>query len=249
MQILPSEPIRGTHYLLDVLIDPNEDSPSSLFKFTKQCYADQMLTKGAFRIGTLHDYRRTEHVVQIQDAGEGTRSTYEYHGNGRIVGTEGSWVANSIFKPVPDRQISLSGIALAVVENHPDCFIYCFSETAQADVETNYDACIEILDPLRFILDLSIAAGFSEPSDKVAFGKCRYVGRDQEVGAELDIPMAFRKPASYMMQQEWRAVWFHTSVSPTAPIDVLCPQAAKLCRQVHFTSGGSSSSSSLPRDY
>jgi hypothetical protein len=143
--------------------------------------------------------------------------------------------------------MSLSGITLEARENHPDCFIYCFSETTQADVDSNYDACIEIVDPLRFILDLSIAAGFFEPSDKVAFGKCRYVGRDQKVGSELNLPMAFRKPASYVKQQEWRAVWFRTSVPPTAPIDVLCPPAAKLCRQVPFTLRGSPPLSSLPR--
>lgn len=140
-----------------------------LYKFMESKHAKLLLEEGRLRIGTLKDFRAQEkHKKGIGDYGEGTETRIVT--GPRSMVREDNWVSKFIGA---DAQVKDS-----VFGRNLNAFVFCFTEDKLADCFQEYDACIEIPDPLAFVDAITgelNARGYDVKS--LGLGKCRYDSR------------------------------------------------------------------------
>ena len=117
-----------------------------------------MTERGSVRVGTLQEYRGMEAGGNVRgDAGEGTRIITSAREPTRY--EDGSavhrWLAsNSIC--VKGGIYTNGENAMNLVQRHPDCFVYCVSETFSPDLMEKFGgACIVITNPILFFCSLN----------------------------------------------------------------------------------------------
>jgi hypothetical protein len=204
--------------------------PDVLYKFTERRYADMMVNTGAFRIGTLHDFRRIErHAELIGDAEEGIKIVEDAVEGARVETPETqSSVSRQLFKLAPGTRVQLKGLTLQVKVDESDCHIYCFTESSNPGAWPGCDTCVEIRDPPAFIREISRSAGLG---DQFKMGKCVYKRRVEPTDDPQAVPAVLIKPRKYAHQQEWRALWPPARTGEViAPFNVLCPSAVRFCK-------------------
>jgi hypothetical protein len=203
--------------------------PQVLYKFAKRKWAHAMCSAGIFRIGTLYDFRREEHAECIADKDEGKRNTFERIAKTILTAESQSWVSKSAMTIMPGIKVEVKNSTFTAPSNSPDCFLYCFSETSESSAVStnNYDAVVQITNPVEFAHHLAVAAHLSRI---IVTGQCRYIGRHHEIGNDPDVAPVFLKPESFCFQREWRSVWEVPAGRVAQPFLVHAPDARKYCR-------------------
>jgi hypothetical protein len=184
--------------------------PNIVFKYTRRAYAEDMVARGRFRIGTLHEYRRVEaHGSEIGDVGEGTKQVVDAAtGHWRDVTRRPNLAQRFIAAP-PDADIRFENVGFQENYDVPDCFLYCvtarFAKGAMQAFEA--DTCVEIIRPGTFFAALDAALRARHPITRYLIGVCQYGDRTRHVTVDGGLHPAFLKPHRYAYQHEIRALW------------------------------------------
>jgi hypothetical protein len=200
------------------------------YKFTKRCYADAMLQEHMFRLGTLYDFRRTEHYgAHIGDGQEGAfsvnseRVTFnsDYDPEFLVSAQEFSvfW-ARGHLTDKPDTSV----LSLTIHDLLVFCASLAFDERAFADFDC--DTCIHISDFNAF--SQALVSSVTLPVEKALTRPCDYVAKSS-LTPRTPIPsLAFWKPPAYAQQAEIRLA-ISVLTDPVAPCLVYAPKAAQYC--------------------
>ena len=168
----------------------------SLYKYLPERYVEAFVRKGAVLFRALSYFRDYEDDQIRGDEFEGTR----------------------LHRPQNGLEITLTATQEKVVlphsfessANEDDIFVFCLSTALSADLAAQFqaDACVEILNPNRFVAGIR-AALLRRPSVKskmLVHGNVRYYTPDEPVIVDWALPekIAMSKLSAYAPQQEYR---------------------------------------------
>ena len=178
---------------------------------------------GYIRIGTLHDFRRTEHAKGISDPKEGKKSISH-----SIDKLEVNHANRETQQSNPDL-LALEKLGIARIEkvgsfvmmgvtvqsdiDSHDCFIYCLSHQYSADMYSLFgdaDTCLEITDSDNFFACITDELKKIHPINFSGVSKVSYQKRNEKWnGSDLGSdPILIKEDIPrYRDQKELRAVW------------------------------------------
>lgn len=203
----------------------------SAFRYSGQRHNDSLLALGGVRIGTLHDFRRTEHKGGIADANEGIKRV-SHHIPYVTEKDVGSIHLEAIkqFKILnlgDSTNVVLQDIQFIRGFNHPDCFVHCVSAEYSRDVLDQFeeaDSCIEITDLGKFYQRLTKTLNRQIPVQLLGVSTVRYMMREEDWnGRNWGVHPALIKEPRFAKQLEIRAIWrpkFNGAISPMVLNDV-----------------------------
>jgi hypothetical protein len=216
----------------------------SLFKYSKKRYADGLLGLGTIRIGTLHDYRRNEHIVGVSDPTEGTKSIeVNFLGNIKTSDARDREAFRKFSGQTVTGSISLSpGVTLKTGQASADLFVLCFSSELSLDVLRQFDgsdACVEILNAERFLREVTVGLNALTPVTYSGLHEVSYKSRNEvrkilqlSELEELGTNPALIKESSFRAQKEIRAIWTPQKPEIIKPMTIMVPAAIRFVRDV-----------------
>jgi hypothetical protein len=174
---MPRESSRRLRYVsaMDRCIPP---SWPPLYKYLPKEFARSLVERGEVQINTLEACRRTEDAER-GDPGEGMRITAALHQSFKEGDSVDPFIEQFVGKQMGKgtRFIDCNFSAREIFEN---LFVYCVSllfDRRLMHQFPGYDACVRILDPVRFFHDLAHALGARIDEDDWIAADCLYVGR------------------------------------------------------------------------
>lgn len=197
-----------------------------VFRYSEQEYNDGLLAFGSVRVGTLHDFRQSEHKNGIADANEGIKSVSHYipHVTERDVGSIHLKALEefNFIKYSGATNIIIKDVQVTREFNHPDCFVHCVSTSFSKVVLSQFDradSCVEISDVHGFYRRLTATLSLHVPVDLIAIRSVAYMSRDEEWnGKDWGVHPALIKEPRFSKQVEFRAIWKPRFNGPIAPI-------------------------------
>lgn len=216
-----------------------------LYRYSEKKYNDSLLALGNVRIGTLHDFRRTEHKAGIADGMEGKKEVVHH-------------IDYFEMKPGPESVSSVHNRAIqtfgmssqlglgSIMEDctfiktfhDPDCFIHCTSFKLSRDVMRefeNADSCVEIFDPAGFYKQLTYSLHKVIPVKHIAIQLVQYKTRDEVWnGKDFGLPATIIKEEKFSGQFEVRCIWqpmFEGPIKPTVLNDIAL---LRFCRNINI---------------
>jgi len=207
---------------------------SPVYKFVNKEYLESLFTLGDIRLGTLHNFRRTEqHGLNRGDSVEG-RNTVRLHVD-HLEDPKDGFAKR--FLGLGDG-CTLSNVSLQETRNWPDAYVFCastaYSESAfrRWHAEEKTDACYEIFDPTSFARAISQAVQHRAYCS--GFAKIDYVDGDIDGATKLHAtPAPWIKQRKYDWQTEYRWVWTHKAPAvDVAPKNIVIPDLQRFCRPV-----------------
>lgn len=222
----------------------------SLYRYSAKKWNNALIERGSVRIGTLRDFRKSEHKPGISDPFEGTKELRheidEWNFGDELPGSPSyhARAANlmGIVRLMPHQSEEkatggITGITFVRELEDPNCFIYCTSNRLHKGVMSQFegaDSCVEIYDWYGFFECLTIAINKRVP---VVWGGLRdvhYASRTEICNGEnLGISPTWLKGDDFVEQYEARAVWH--PVNPEEPIDWFAmeiPELSRFCRKI-----------------
>ncbi len=137
-----------------VFVDP----PAALYKFVdKEEYAQELVTRGTLKIGTLSEYRAKEGLDPARgDAGEGQFTiTLESAQPETITAENAPWYLKEQVAAI-GMPIFSHGGTINAAGNHPDSYVFCTSAAQTAALTTAYGPyCVRIDHIVGFFTALS----------------------------------------------------------------------------------------------
>lgn len=208
----------------------------------KATHLEAALTRGAFRIGTLYEYRDIERLGgQIGDDSEGKKAIHLtaitpmrfdlLSDDPRAIHARKVFKGWDQFHPATRLIITMQeNSALELNEESQDVYTYCVS--MDHDVEQmrafGYDACLVISDPQGFFAELSNCI---PDADFIIGAEVQYRHRRVDYALPGVAPAVFLKAESYASQCEFRAIWQARS-HPINPVVIECPRALYYCARL-----------------
>jgi hypothetical protein len=212
-----------------------------LYKYSTHYYGHGLAKLGLFRIGTLEDYRKTEHGLGISDPTEGEKTISvdiisEHYKTGSDVPKSLSELG-IVKTDSLSKNIYLEEIHVKTNFHSKNLFIWCGSYERSKDVMTKFkdaDTCVEIFDVERFIAVLCQIMSLNDARFLGIF-KVVYQNRNEKWVKENDslgLHPALIKGESDEGQKEVRAIWEPINDVPINPIHGRCGGLSNYCRVV-----------------
>jgi hypothetical protein len=215
-----------------------------LYRYSEKKWNDLLLSEGNIRIGTLFDFRNTEHKAGIADPAEGKKFVYhdvdDWRINDEVDGSPSktqramSQVGAFAFEPGGGQR--MSGVTLRREILSPDFFIHCSSYMLSRDVMKEFEGaetCVEIHKVQEFYQ--LVTAALNEITE-VRFDDIwviQYRDRDEEWnGQDYGGSGCLIKESIYKRQFEVRAVWSVKKGVEIAPVNLVIPGLVNCCRPV-----------------
>lgn len=215
----------------------------SLYKYSKSRWADLLLSDGSVRIGTIFDFRRSEHERGIADATEGVKSIYhgiEHYDSNESFGINRSAVDNlGAFVIKGGGSLSLSNLTLEREFKFPDAYVHCTAHSLSRDVLEQFEganSCVEIVRPSAFYKYLTEVINKIVPVHYYGLHRIVYSDRREAFNGENfgRRPDLIKDP-EYERQCEVRALWLPRSKSKLiAPINIQEKALVKFCRRAEL---------------
>ncbi len=218
----------GVQFAFDSRIEP------PLYRFMNRTDARSLVRQGQIRIGTLHDFRRTEEYGDERgDAGEGTATIYtsedfELGDNS----PEDRFVRGTFFTDRSKRAV-IQNIRFQVPVD-ANVYVCCFCDKLDPNVMDDFGpVAIKVIQPAKFVEEIARALWQKKLlGPQMALAPCKYGSRERDVRTKLLHP-AFLKPSRYAYQREVRAIFTPMS-QELEPVIIESNALRRLCR---FVSG------------
>ena len=203
-----------------------------LYKHLPLRFAKGLVEKGEIRVGTLYEYRDAEaHGEGILDTDEGVRNTFLIADKMTITGKNNHPFISHFIKVDDTSSVVLDNCHSERAESSKNCWIYCVSESSDLQVSENlsgeYNACVEINDPHRFML--AIGRRLMQKAYCMGWWQCQYIGR--KVSYENRTHPAVIKGEVFSHQNEVRAIYFPPNFKPK-PLVIKIPELMKYVRLI-----------------
>jgi hypothetical protein len=233
----------GNGVLLRPGMEPVEGPEMKFYRYSAQRYTDSLLKSGEIRIGTLHDFRRSEHKRGVADPMEGRKiishhidsvtpggntihdKALRFFGGIEVVNSTGCTVQNFTYQTSVETE---------------DCFILCGSTEHSQTVANEFDeadSCVQIIDVRKFTRVLTSKLGSIFP---IATGNVcivEYVDKAQNWnGKDLGLNPAVLKEPEFSGQKEFRIIWPLREKIPISPVIVRDKRIRRLLRNVGIPS-------------
>jgi hypothetical protein len=215
-----------------------------LFKYSQKKYAAGLLNLGSIRIGTLHDYRRVEHVRGVADPTEGTKTIdANFVADIRTTETDDREAFRQFSGITVTESISVSpSVKMKGGQTSADLFLLCFSSELSLSVLHQFDgadACVEIVNIDGFLREVTAVLNSYTPVTFSGLHEVSYKGRNEmraiaklsELG-ELGTNPALLKESRFQNQKEVRAVWTPRNPDSIKPVNLVVPASIRFVRDV-----------------
>ncbi|NMZ08758.1 hypothetical protein HBO37_25755 [Pseudomonas proteolytica] len=213
---------------------------TSAFKYAEQKFSESLLMQGGVRIGTLHDFRKTEHKDGVCDALEGIKTIRHYVEKSTTRDVDSIHTrALTAFGAVnvgPNCEVITTDCHFVREINHPNMFVHCMSNVYSkktADQFEGVDSCVEVTDLRAFYWNLTQALVAVAPVVRfLGVYKVKYMSRDQSWnGFDWDesVSPALIKEFEFSEQSELRACWLPSDGAVIEPVILKCKELTKYC--------------------
>jgi hypothetical protein len=210
---------------------------TSVFKYLKRKYADQLLTMGTIRVGTLSDFQKVEHARGVADPNEGKKLIVHDVEDEFFVDPKDATAFNE-FSPIKIAapNIQIVNLRLQNKQVSPDCFVLCLSSECSEAVRREFDgvdACVQINNSDGFIAELTALLHSFRSVELLGVHACRYKKRREEWnGFNLGTHPALIKEPRFRGQKEIRVLWRPLSPDPIQPMVFGSVRLPKFCKDV-----------------
>lgn len=213
----------------------------NMYRYSNKKYNDLLFKMGIIRIGTLHDFRRSEHKRGIADPTEGTKSISHQHDlfiestenltNEQKDALQGYEELNAI-KLENCKNITLSNIHATKKLTSDDYFILCTASKNNVINEfEGYDSCYKITSPIDFYKELTIALNRIRPVRFLGYSEVVYKDRNEKWEKNGNkLHPAQIKETEFSGQAEIRAIW--EPLDRSKPIEPIVLGSYKLGRHI-----------------
>jgi len=187
---------------------------------------------GQIRIGTLHDFRRSEHKMGISDPKEGTKRVSHYienldHTGEFISGTNQGIDADSLEKMgltiIGDKtRTIINKSTFGRVFSEPDCFILCSSLYKSKETMAEFegaDSCLHVNSLSLFFRLITEVLNLVTPVQFIGLRAVNYQDREEPWnGKDWGRHPALIKETIFKPQGEVRAIWKPMTSEAISPI-------------------------------
>ena len=201
----------------------------ALYKYAPQRYNDSLISLGNLRVGTLHDFRNTEHRKGVGDASEGKKDVTYTIDKLDEVGIRGEHAhAMKMFGAIycdETSSVNADGLKMGQSFDSPDRYVLCLSYERSSNVMASLDgadSCLELVDPDGFINRLTKTLNSIAAVELVSrFQVVTYQAR-VEVWNRSDWgnDPVYIKGVEYKQQKEVRAVWVPKYKGAITPVNL-----------------------------
>ncbi|MGZ8227366.1 MAG: hypothetical protein ACXWT3_12130, partial [Methylococcaceae bacterium] len=217
-----------------------------MYRYSIRKHNKATVNRGEIRIGTLYDFRNTEHGKGIKDPLEGKKTV-----SITIENTDSKSVDDMVRdnKPLLDKfgcSLSMGGtgsigsVKSSKLINSPDCFILCTSKYKSLQTMEQFEcanSCLEIVN-IHLFYDCLTTALIDKTGVKLEFKgiyEVTYKNREEEWnGNDFGINPIFIKAEDSMQQGELRAIWQPLRDVKIKPIVITNKRIAKHCKLLFF---------------
>jgi len=185
-----------------------------MFKYLKKKHALSFVNDGKIRIATLYEFRLNEKKnLEIFDHDEGKITVYD---DNLIFDTaypesvqKQSKLVKQFLSNTKGVRVTATGATLAIINNSPNLYIYSLSkEYSEITMKKlGYDACIEIINPSYFFLELNEILYYRKLIKQFAVSECIYQSRKMHHSKVKNLHPVWIKDEYFSYQKEIRAVW------------------------------------------
>lgn len=211
------------------------------FRYSPARYNYLLLKMGIIRVGTLHDFRRSEHRRGIADPQEGKKRVSKHVDHLDVFGADDPNAKMlehfRAIKLGSDARVTLTNVQLAQTFDHPDCFILCTSTKRSASTMAEFDgadSCVEITNLQFFYEQLTLALNIHVPIVFRGLFKVSYQLREEHWnGQNWGAHPALIKEPVFRNQHEIRAVWTPRFKEHIEPLVVGNYRLTQACQEVH----------------
>jgi len=190
-----------------------------LYKYLPTVFSQALLNRGSIRIGTLSDFRKSEHSPGISDPTEGTKIINLDIGEEEKYEclTEAPEGLKGFIKITGEcKNLTLNEIHTTTKYRSEDVYILCLSSEASVNVMNSLEGaeeCLELLYQEEFFRDLNIIMSM-ESAKFDGLSECIYQSRVVAItsGRESTGPHpSIIKEPEFKAQKEIRAIWIPTN--------------------------------------
>jgi len=197
-----------------------------MYRYSAEEYNQSLLKMGGVRVGTLHDFRKSEHKEGIADPQEGKKQVSHFIDKAVVnsatdLHSKAAKEFNIIDPGKNNVNMHLENVTFSKSFDEPDCFILCVSSKKSREVMAEFegaDSCVEIIEPNIFFQQLTITLNLFTPVifrgvHKVIYQNKKEVWNGQDWGHNP----AVIKELEFKDQYELRAIWqprFNQKISP-----------------------------------
>ncbi len=186
-----------------------------MYRYSVSQYNAQLLNLGIVRVGTLHDFRKSEHARGIGDPQEGKKRVKKDIEHIEVDGPNdpnaGMLEMFGAIRLGPGAGVTLRNVRLVKSFDHPNCFIFCTSKRRSAKTMAEFDgadSCVEIFDIERFYSLLTYALNLITPVTFRGLFDVVYQDREEDWnGKDWGHHPARIKERHFLPQYELRAIW------------------------------------------
>ncbi len=218
-----------------------------IYRYSAQKYNSSLLSLGIIRVGTLYDFRHTEHNKGIADPHEGKKEVFHHIDKLFVTDPNDPNIKGNIdFKSLEKfgavsfgsnaKNTTFKNIVVSKSFDVPDCFILCMSKICSKDTMHQFegaDSCVEIVKIESFIKFLTDALNCVWPVMFQGIYEVIYQNREENWnGQDWGRQPALIKETKFKKQGEIRAIWQPLCKQPIEPIIIGDFRLGAFCRNV-----------------
>lgn len=199
-----------------------------MYRYSARQFNELLCIMGCIRIGTLHDFRKSEHKRGIADAKEGKKNVSHIVNHARIDGSSNQEHLDvravkefGVVKVEGGGSVILENCILSKSFDEPDCFILCTSKAKSKKTMQQFegaDSCLQIFNPELFYQLLTETLNSITPVDFRGVHEVIYQGKEEVWnGRDWGHHPALIKEPEFRPQEELRAIWqprFKQGIAP-----------------------------------
>jgi len=218
-----------------------------MYRYSTKQYNSQLLSMGIIRIGTLYDFRNTEHNKGVADVQEGKKKVSHHINELHIANSDdpnikcnidfnslekfGAVKFNGDVKDVTFRNVNVSKSF-----DVPDCFILCTSKTCSKETMHQFegaDSCVQIIEIESFYRALTDSLNSLTPVIFQGIYEVIYQDREETWnGRDWGRHPAVIKEIDFIKQNEFRAIWQPRCKNYISPVITGNYRLGAFCRNV-----------------
>ncbi|NOH19111.1 hypothetical protein [Vibrio cyclitrophicus] len=211
-----------------------------MYRYSNSQFSHLLTIFGGIRVGTLHDFRNSEHKKGIADPQEGKKRVEHQIDKETIsIGDRASKTARAAeeFNIIGGSGVvSFKNVTFSKEFDSKDFFVLCSSYEKSRSVMSEFegaDTCVHILDPFSFYRELTILLNSVTPVVFLGVHQVTYKERiEQWNGTSWGADPTLIKELEFSLQKEVRAIWAPKFNQPIEPQILASIKLGKACQKI-----------------
>lgn len=224
----------------------------SHYRFSKKQFNFSLCTLGIIRVGTLYDFRKSEHEKGIADINEGKKTLVKKANRKELLNFETSIVKGidgedmmirmhkgtdglgyGVIGPIDSDAKNFSNYEYRSNLNSPDCFVLCFTSSNTSETRDQFDgvdSCIIINNFMKFIELVALSINKTILLKNLEIYPVTYKSREEKWDTKnLGTNPVFIKEHEFSKQFEIRVAFHPKYKVPLQPLFIANYELGKYC--------------------